>query len=823
MGAQYRYSLTPAQVQTAVALGNRKLFAALAAGRGGWATAWINFLVWMGLTVAVLTLLDPLAPAQALGLLALLLGGLGVMVWLSKRTQAAAFHAMAEGVLAHSRDFHLEQDEDGLTVSHVQGSSRIAWRGIRALLDGPEMLILQLRGYGVLPIPLSAFPDEAALGAFREAVTRGLATVDGETPVVAPPEQASPAPLPDNVAAAGVGPDLAAHLRRGVRLLFLLPAQAPGPRAGWTSLILLALLSLVVPPLSSLLQSGFQGEFQTYQLPSALFHLPVFVLAAWALAALARQTERTLDLLLALVAMAIPLDALVGLGFALFPDWWEDSEIAYQLPNFWLALAAALAAGRMLGLPRRLGLAAVAVAVATVALPLTSIYRDRALWEAPESPEEQAANERRWNALVNEDSFYLQSRLLDRAMEQVRPGRPGVPELFFVGLAGDASQDVFMKEVRVVADLFRERFGTAGHSVTLINNPDSVGTSPIATATSLERTLNRMGQLMDRDEDILFLYLSSHGGEDHRLALDFWPLRTKPLHPANLRAMLDRAGIQRRVVVVSACYSGGYIDALKDEHTLVITAAAPDRRSFGCSDQADFTYFGKAYFDEALRQTRSFTEAFDIARVRIAERERAENSTPPSEPRMFLGEGLRGPLEELARGPGPQAGETPAAKDDRYDRLLALLGLDEMARAAQQACLKEVEGVGPEVLVARTPNYFGGVAPGHVAWPSLLAAWQRYADAVCVMGNDHALFRQAYRQAWQARLPGEEVESLSRWMGSPMGRRWLAMARGVDSVAVLDLTEARRQLLTDAMGRYQDEVEGLLRAQQKAQTRKGGT
>jgi hypothetical protein len=141
---------------------------------------------------------------------------------------------------------------------------------------------------------------------------------------------------------------------------------------------------------------------------------------------------------------------------------------------------------------------------------------------------------------------------------------------------------------------------------------------------------------MDRDEDLLFLYLTSHGSEDHRLSMGFWPLQLNDLDPQTLRDMLDRAGIRWRVIAISACYSGGFIDALREERTLVLTASDAQHQSFGCGAESDFTYFGRAY-DEALRATYSFTEAFERARTRIAEREKAEALTA-SNPQVFIGE-----------------------------------------------------------------------------------------------------------------------------------------------------------------------------------------
>jgi len=76
-------------------------------------------------------------------------------------------------------------------------------------------------------------------------------------------------------------------------------------------------------------------------------------------------------------------------------------------------------------------------------------------------------------------------------------------------------------------------------------------------------------------------------------------------------------------VVVSACFSGGFIPPLRDPGTLVITAARHDRRSFGCSDENDFTYFGRAFFKDALPASHSFQEAFEKAERLIRQRELA--------------------------------------------------------------------------------------------------------------------------------------------------------------------------------------------------------
>jgi hypothetical protein len=99
---------------------------------------------------------------------------------------------------------------------------------------------------------------------------------------------------------------------------------------------------------------------------------------------------------------------------------------------------------------------------------------------------------------------------------------------------------------------------------------------------------------------------------------------------------LRQSGIKWRVIIISACYAGGFIEPLRDPHTVVITAAAPDRTSFGCSSDSDLTYFGEAFYRDALPEAHSLREAFDKAKAAIAARERAEGETP-SNPVAFFG------------------------------------------------------------------------------------------------------------------------------------------------------------------------------------------
>jgi len=252
--------------------------------------------------------------------------------------------------------------------------------------------------------------------------------------------------------------------------------------------------------------------------------------------------------------------------------------------------------------------------------------------------------------LADERLFHLQGQLIERALNAVQPGRAGLPELFFVGFAPDASQEVFVNEMRYVRRLFDERFGSAGRSIALVNSQEALEEFPIATVTNLERALHRVAEKMNGDEDTLFLYISAHGGPDHRLSAVQPPLELAALTPTALARLLQDAGIKWRVIVVSACYAGGYIEPLRDDNSVVITAAAAERSSFGCETGRDFTYFGEAYFRDALARTRSFTGAFELARASVAKREAAEGLTA-SLPQMWVGRAIAERLQQPAERP----------------------------------------------------------------------------------------------------------------------------------------------------------------------------
>lgn len=259
---------------------------------------------------------------------------------------------------------------------------------------------------------------------------------------------------------------------------------------------------------------------------------------------------------------------------------------------------------------------------------------------------------------------------LQAALSALAPQRPGQPDLYAIGFGGDSEENVFRNETAYFERLMSERFGAGGRTIALINHADSLGAlpHPLATPDNLRAALAAMGKTMDPDQDFLVLFMTMHGTPQHQLLLRMAPNYIGVIDPTWLRKALDEAGIRNRVLVISACYSGGFVPLLKGDRALVITAAHRNRPSFGCGADSDATYFGRAYLAEALNATTDFAEAFEQAKQRIAEREREEGFRP-SRPQIAIGKAIVPILAawraQLVAGPPiAYAAPTPPAKPE---------------------------------------------------------------------------------------------------------------------------------------------------------------
>lgn len=234
---------------------------------------------------------------------------------------------------------------------------------------------------------------------------------------------------------------------------------------------------------------------------------------------------------------------------------------------------------------------------------------------------------------VSEYAIYHESHELQIALDSLQPSDPNNIELYSLVVAGYGTEEVFRREVRFIENLFGDLYQNRPTAIYLANSQRSLDERPMATRTSIKAALERIAGQMDKEQDILFLYITSHGGQDKTISLNHNGLALADIDAAWLGDLLKRTGIKHRVVVLSACYSGGFIQDLSDGDTLVMTAASAKKTSFGCADDSLFTYFGKAYFKESLKPGVDFEQAFYQARTLVEAWEKEQEMTP-SEPQI---------------------------------------------------------------------------------------------------------------------------------------------------------------------------------------------
>jgi hypothetical protein len=378
---------------------------------------------------------------------------------------------------------------------------------------------------------------------------------------------------------------------------------------------------------------------------------PWYALAILALAALLRGQSNpkpafAAALLLSLGLVPLPLLlAAFALPF-LSLDWRIAAIAALIYSSFYLARGLRAFTGES---QRRAVFAGIAFLMAFIWLT-DALDAIPDVWAAPEVAEAADGGDSRADA---ETVLFEQSTRIDQALAAIHSDASPSPKAFFLGFAGVGEQKVFAQEIGLASRVLSERYGMESRALSLINDQRDLERAPLASVSGLKYALRGLAGRMNLDRDVLFLAISSHGSSEPAIAVSNSELPLNDMTDEDLAEALSASGIKWRVIIISACYAGGFIDALKDPRTIVIAAAAADRTSFGCSNDRDLTYFGEAFFRDALPEARSLRDAFDRAKSAIALRERRER-VDASKPQAYFGSELEAKLNAMKDHAPPQ-------------------------------------------------------------------------------------------------------------------------------------------------------------------------
>ena len=252
---------------------------------------------------------------------------------------------------------------------------------------------------------------------------------------------------------------------------------------------------------------------------------------------------------------------------------------------------------------------------------------------------------------------------LSQSLASLQPQRAGTVDAYVVVAALD-TDPVFAREAREAGRVLARRFDAGGRTVVLAGDEGSDRAGGSGTPEHLVMALRREAELMDKDEDVLVLYTTSHGSPHQGLNFrDSSRGASAVIPPARLAAMLDDAGFKNRLIILQACYAGQFVPVLAGPRTVIATAASSMHSSFGCTAGNDWTFFGYALIDLAMRQPDTFVRQFRRAYVNILGWEK-KLGIEPSNPQISIGADTAGWMAALdsraPKSPSAPVGNPPS-------------------------------------------------------------------------------------------------------------------------------------------------------------------
>jgi Peptidase C13 family len=410
----------------------------------------------------------------------------------------------------------------------------------------------------------------------------------------------------------------------------------------------------VLRVLLQLVTAGSGAGFNPYGLNAIVAWLALeAVVAALFVPPAARNTALSAMFALTLagevVIEAIKLSAPLISGPTLADDFWRERAVSIApfagMSLWWIGATAAVlrsfspqprlfAFGRMAGLWLALLAVSAVIPHAPVFLPRDFDIRNANWWEmfaarflSPTGTSGEAPR-----------SAQSQGALLQAETAALAPTVKGATNVYALGIAGWADQDVFVKELDGGLAVMGDILPISGRTLRLINDRNSVDRVPLATDQNFIAAIHAVGKVMNKTDDVLLLFMTSHG-EHTGFALKFPNETASELTPQFVAAALNNEGIKNRIVIVSACFSGAFVPPLANDDTIVLTAADAESTSFGCAPERDWTYFGDAFFRQSMHRGRDLQQAFANARTLIGGWELMDHARP-SNPQAHFGPAL---------------------------------------------------------------------------------------------------------------------------------------------------------------------------------------
>lgn len=439
------------------------------------------------------------------------------------------------------------------------------------------------------------------------------------------------------------------NLLYGFKRCLFLPCETSKINASWHALVSIIILFVFTHWFSDAIIIGQTGHFDRDS-SWYYFHLclmALVLLGSYSITALNKDTSKVIKISVIFYNcyyfISLPYNALDTYK----PDWYggDTYDAIDNLVLIWVFLITFRIIAETLETKISTHLAGALIMVGAIYALHTQVYLGHFYYGYNNEAEEETEFPE-YEALTSEELFNNQTDLLQSQLSKFTPSKSGTTDIYGVSFGSYAYQDVFMREARYITERMIDILGIDKGIITLINNPETALDTPLANTTNLKKSLIHIGKSMQTDEDILLLYLTSHGGKESGLSVDLdYRHSMLDINAEQLAEALQASKIKNKVIIISACHSGAFIPFLEDDNTMIITASADNKQSYGCSDDAELTYFAQAYFKEALSETTDLEQAFHLAKQKIEKREKDEGLEKISDPQIFIGKSIKQTLK----------------------------------------------------------------------------------------------------------------------------------------------------------------------------------
>ena len=211
--------------------------------------------------------------------------------------------------------------------------------------------------------------------------------------------------------------------------------------------------------------------------------------------------------------------------------------------------------------------------------------------------------------------------------------------LIFAGFAMHSQSKAFRNDV-----LTAERVARAidpGAIVFKLSNPapGQAADWPYATSENIDLVLKKVGALA-RPQDKVIVLISTHGNVDF-LSINFSNTYYPHINANMLNQSLAALRGTPTLILISACYSGSFVEPLSAASRVILTASAKDRGSFGCQFHSTNTHFVDALLNQPSLSDRSIAQLMEQAKIDVDRRETKQKLSPSSSPQIFVGSAVK--------------------------------------------------------------------------------------------------------------------------------------------------------------------------------------